>query len=186
MDASEFWNLIETSAREADGRVARAEWLVTRLAAGPVGEIVGFEQVLDEQTTAAMTWLMWGAADRIMGWCSDDSFIDFRAWLVGLGRKTFQAVVADPDVLAEVPEVRRLAGRYHGDWAEGEWPAWESLEYAASHAYERVTGDEDGFHDLVPRPEGEILTDERWDFRDPREAARRLPRLTRLFPREER
>lgn len=186
MDAIEFWNLIEASARHSRDSKERAEWLVTQLVARPVEEIVGFEQVLDQQTNAAMSWLMWGAADRIMGWCSDDSFIDFRAWLVGLGRNTFQAVVADPDALAQVPEIRRLAGRYHGAWAQEEWPAWEPLEYVASHAYRRLTGDKDGFYGLVPRVEGEILTDERWDFRDTREATRRLPKLTRLFPGDER
>jgi len=183
VDTIEFWSLIEASAREANGRKARTEWLVTRLAARSVPEIVGFEAVLEELTGAAMTWLMWGAADRILGWCSDDGFIDFRAWLVGLGRDKYQAVVADPDALAELPEVRRLAGRYHGDWAEEEWPAWELLEYVAGYAYERLTGEEDcEIYDLVPEQGREVLTDERWDFRDPAQAARRLPRLTELFP----
>jgi hypothetical protein len=53
----------------------------------------------------------------------------------------------------------------------------------ASEAYERLTGDEDcEFYDLVPDHGREVLTDEDWDFDDAEQSARRLPKLTGLFP----
>lgn len=187
MDTVEFWNLIEASARHSRDPDERADWLTDELAGRSAPEIVGFEEVLDELSSVAMTWQMWAAADRLKNGCSDDGFTDFRAWLVGLGRDTFQAVVAEPDALAEVPEVMRLAGRDRRDWTEAEWPSWESLEGVASQAYQRQTGvGQEDFEDLVREYEGDVLTDEEWDFEDAHEAARRLPRLTEMFPRGER
>jgi hypothetical protein len=43
------------------------------------------------------------------GWCGSDSFHYFQIWLVGLGRDAYDAAIADPDSLATVPDVRRLA-----------------------------------------------------------------------------
>ncbi|MFE6038244.1 DUF4240 domain-containing protein [Streptomyces sp. NPDC056452] len=37
------------------------------------------------------------------GGCSDDSFTDFRAGLIGLGREWYERAAACPDVLAEHP-----------------------------------------------------------------------------------
>jgi Protein of unknown function (DUF4240) len=73
---------------------------------------------------------MWGAAWHIMqGWCSDDGFWYFQPWLVGLGQDTFEAIAANPDALAETPQIRRLVGRPTSDWSNDEWPEWESLNY---------------------------------------------------------
>lgn len=35
--------------------------------------------------------------------CSDDGFIDFRAWLVDQGRNVYMTALKDPDSLAEAP-----------------------------------------------------------------------------------
>jgi len=42
----------------------------------------------------------------------------FLPWLVGLGREYFDRVVADPDALADVPEVRRLAMLTMDRWTD--------------------------------------------------------------------
>lgn len=198
MDAARFWDLIERAAAAHPDPEERSDWLVDRLSRLPAADLPAFEAHLDEQDTRAMTWLMWGAAHRILdGLCSDDGFTDFRNWAVGLGRETFERIVRDPDELAEVPEVRRLVGRSPRDWAEAEWPAWESLGYLADRMYERNAETDDERHAEIDdeRPEEsderpgagastgpEVLSDERWDFDDPAEAGRRLPRLTALFP----
>ncbi|WP_433204223.1 DUF4240 domain-containing protein [Dactylosporangium sp. CS-047395] len=109
-----------------------------------------------------MTFDLWGAAYQIMdGRCSGDGFRAFRSWLaVTLDRDTLERVLADPDSLADVPAIRRLAGRETHDWAPSEWPQHDV--------------DGRSFEDPAGRP---------WDFDDPREVARRLPRLGRMFPR---
>lgn len=78
---------------------------------------------------------MWGAAYLIKdGVCSSDGFWYFQVWLIGLGREAFERAVANPDNLASVSEVLRLAGRPADDWSLDEWPNWELLDSVASNA----------------------------------------------------
>jgi hypothetical protein len=183
-----FWDLIDQSRRHADDPEERLVWLADQLAERPPAEIVGFDIRLDEVRGLADTWQMWGAAYLICdGLCSDDGFWYFQAWLVGLGRATFERVAADPDSLADVPEVQRLAGRSLNEWAEDEWPDWESLDYVAADAHQRVTGVAEGLEHALeelghrsqgsPDPSGE-----QWNYEDTAEAARRLPRVSAMFP----
>ena len=58
--------------------------------------------------------------------CSDDGFIDFRAWLIAQGRDTYLSALADPDSLAEVIP--------YGDCC------FETLSYVGDYAYEQLTG----------------------------------------------
>jgi Protein of unknown function (DUF4240) len=64
------------------------------------------------------------------GPCSMDSFHYFQMWLVGLGRHAYEAAIGDPDSLADVPEVVRLAPLPQ-PWRDEDYPHWESLEYVA-------------------------------------------------------
>jgi hypothetical protein len=185
MDDAMFWRLIESAVAAHDDREDRNQALITALSALPPDEIVDFQALLDDASAQAQTWLMWGAAYRILGWCSDDGFDYFRMWLLSLGRTVFTQVVTDPDRLAWLPQVRRLSGRERGDWTETEWPEWETLHYVAKEACESITGH--SIYDVVDRrattlPRRQYLSDERWDFEDPHQAALRLPRLVELFP----
>ncbi|GAA1658615.1 DUF4240 domain-containing protein [Catellatospora bangladeshensis] len=187
VDVGEFWGLVERAVRECAGRRARATWLQERLSGRGATDILDFEVHLDDASDRAMTWLMWGAATRIVGPCTDDTFHYLRNWLMTLGRETFERVVADPDSLALVPQVRQLAARDRIRWRLDEWPEWEELDYAAGEAWEGVRGAGANIYRAVeqhrPHPRLPTLQDERWDLADPAEAARRLPRLTTLFSR---
>lgn len=182
MTLDEFWTLVERST--TGGVDDRAEWLVEQLAALRLDDIVDFEIHLTAQRRRVDTWLMWDAATRLLdGFCSDDSFFYFQPWLVGLGRETFDRVAADPDALADVPEVRDLAERPMPEWDEDEWPEWEALNDVAYEAYARVSGEEDGLDDALaalgldrvvnPEPED--------DPRDEDQRAASLPRLAALL-----
>lgn len=184
MTVDEFWALIEGSRTAG---ADRTQWLTEQLASLPPADILDFEVHLTTQRKRVDTWLMWGVGIYLMqGLCSTDGFFYFQPWLVGLGRDTFERVVADPDALADVPEVRRLAGRRVRDWADDEWPEWELLNYAALQAYERLTGDEDGLDNALearglgrvcdPEPDGED-----WDSESATERAARIPRLAALL-----
>jgi hypothetical protein len=183
----DFWALIERSAAESTNRQERTDWLTERLAGRSPDDIVEFETHLTTQRKRVDTWLMWGVGAHLMqGYCSTDGFFYFQPWLVGLGRDMFERVVADPDALADAPEVQRLAGRSVKDWADEEWPEWESLNYVALHAYEQVTGEEDGLDEVLdargdgrvcdPEPDGED-----WDYMSAEERGRRIPRLAALL-----
>lgn len=187
MSLGDFWELIHRSAIVARGSYERTKWLTEQLARLPVPAIVGFELHLAAQRKRADTWLMWGAAWIILqGWCSDDGFFYFQPWLVGLGSEAFDRVAADPDSLAGIPQVRRLAGRARPDWSGDEWPDWELLNYVARNACERVTGDGHGLDDALEarglhRVCNPAPRDDRWDFDDPGQRHLRLPRLAALL-----
>jgi hypothetical protein len=70
-------------------------------------------------------------------------------WLIGLGRDAFERAVANPDNLASLPEVLRLAGRPVDGWSPDDWPDWASLSYVAWEAYEQVTGENEGLYDAM-------------------------------------
>jgi hypothetical protein len=184
----DFWRLVDEARRDVkdselmDDEIA--ENLINRLATGPVEEILDFANCFDHASSRAFDWTLWAAAELIWGWTSDDTFTGFRSGLIGLGRETFERVVADPDSLADHPLVQRIArGEVRTDALY-----MEALENVASHAYERVTGDEDdGFWDAIdehdtPLGDDEHSEGERFDLNDPAEVRRRLPRLTALFP----
>ncbi|OKI65517.1 DUF4240 domain-containing protein [Micromonospora sp. CB01531] len=179
-----FWVLIEESAGQAD----RAWWIERRLAARTPAEIVEFDIAFTAARRRAETWTVWAAGYRIMsGLCSADGFWYFLPWLVGLGRDSFDRVVADPDALADVPQVRRLAGLKMDRWTDDDWPEWEALNYVSRQAYDTVTGENEGIIDALRAlhheyPEDPAPTGDEWDFDDEAEMGRRLPRLSALFP----
>ncbi|MFI6699745.1 DUF4240 domain-containing protein [Streptomyces sp. NPDC050509] len=130
---------------------------------------------------------MWAAAYLIGGGCSDDSFMDFRAGLIALGRDWYEKAAADPDSLAEHPAVI-AAAEVHRDEAL----FYEEVNYAASEAFKHVTGDEEDFYEAwdacratrggSEQDSGDLGED--FDFDDPGEMRRRLPRLAALYLRD--
>lgn len=57
----------------------------------------------------------------------------------GAGRDAFVRAVADPDSLADAPEVQRLVGCPRESW-DDHWPAWEGPDYVALKAHGLLTG----------------------------------------------
>lgn len=186
-----FWELIEECRSQAQSPDEQLTWLRGELSRRSLTEVVQFQVCLDETTHEAFTWDLWAAADRIFGgWCSDDGFCYFGLWMVGLGREAFTRAVAEPDALAETPEVRRLLCSPREMWNDDDWPGWESLDYVAMEAYRVLSGVDDdcdeAFYEAVeaeqadgpesPRPLGK-----RWDARSAEESARKLPRLSAMF-----
>ncbi|MFJ6724949.1 DUF4240 domain-containing protein [Streptomyces sp. NPDC091281] len=188
MDDETFWNVIERCRAQTRDPDERLLWLRGHLAERPEAEILRFQVCLDTALVPTFTWDLWAAADRMLGWCSDDVFFYFRLWLVGLGRDTFERVARSPDALADVPQIHRLAGRSPAAWPDEEVPEWEELDYVAARAFEDVTGrTEDDFYDAMDALRVEDLESaepvgERWDAALDAEASRRLPRLSALFP----
>jgi hypothetical protein len=155
--------------------------LLTELSAE---EIATFDNIFEEQRLRAESDDIANAAVLIEhGFLGDDSFDDFRAGLVALGRTTFEAALADADTLAEHPLVREIAAAN-----DPRWLGREDLLFVASHAYSAVTGlDEVTFYDFAeslrddaPTEADEPENDE-WSVTDEEETRRRLPRLADLF-----
>jgi hypothetical protein len=177
VDADEFWNLIDQARADA-ADPADAEQVVDnaigRLTGRPVPEIVSAAQLFWDVMAASYRTDLWAAAYLINGGCSDDGFEYFRGWLVAQGRATYEAVVASPDRLAELPLIRAAV-------ASGLDVECESALGIADDAHLAATGSH------LPRGSFAIRypdLDFDWDFDDDDEARRRLPRLMELHEAE--
>jgi hypothetical protein len=96
----EFWAVI-AAARDGDfaGRPGRLrELLLMR----PPKEVASFIQDFRDAMDDAYSYELWGAAYVIGGGCSDDSFMDFRKWLISCGRERYERALVDPESLVDV------------------------------------------------------------------------------------
>lgn len=156
-----FWNLIDT-ARSAcdptsrDEANSQAAILERKLEALALHDVVEFDQLFRTLLARAYTWDLWAAAYVIGGGCSDDGFEYFRAGLIGLGRAAYEDAVRDPRTLVRQPA--------HGVDFEN-----EPLLYAASNAYESISGREIPDSDIrqPSKPLGEMWDEDTVDEKYP-------------------
>ena len=144
MDDQEFWALVEAarvaSNDNVDDRPGALEQLLMRR---QPDEVQDFQDFYDEMLRRAHRWDLWGAAYLMNGGCSDDGFRYFRDWLISEGHQVFEAALANPDSLADLP---RLDGF-----------VLEDFGYVASDVYQQITGNdlEPALFDDSVDPEGE-------------------------------
>jgi hypothetical protein len=170
VDDKRFWDIIACACRPDEGADEWGEGLVRELVKLEPAEIVAFDRLFDDKTDALYTVDHWGAAYLINGGASDDGFYYFRCWLVGMGRKAYEAALANPDSLADVvvPGEEYEAEIY----SAGHW-AWLhlGLEEAAFYAASEKLGKR-----KRPRLKGR-----RWNYGDDRQVRKRLPRLAAMY-----
>ena len=128
MERTAFWNIIEGAMSESHGDLERRfQLLVGLLSEMPANSIVGFDNVLSVLIQEAYSWDLWGAAHIVNGGCSDDSFQDFRRWLVSRGERAYSASIVDPESIDR--------------WIIGESDIFfEAMGWVASKAYKIKTG----------------------------------------------
>ena len=122
-----FWKLIQ-SAKETCGQDmdAMMDFLKDRLVSMGPEQAQNFHDILHAYEDLADKFGLWDAAGVMKGYgCSDDGFIDFRAWLIAQGRDTYLSALADPDSLAEVIPYEDCC--------------FETLSYVGDYAYEQLT-----------------------------------------------
>ncbi|MDE7244669.1 MAG: DUF4240 domain-containing protein, partial [Oscillospiraceae bacterium] len=69
---------------------------------------------------------LWSAATILCDGCSDDGFLDFRAWLIAQGKEVYLAALKDPDSLADIEP--------YG------WCQFEELTYVGTKTVAALTG----------------------------------------------
>jgi hypothetical protein len=187
VNEDEFWYLIEASRGAGLAQDQREAFLAKRLWRAPRRHLLDFVQILSATREPANTYRLWRAADIIMdGRCSTDSFHYFQMWLVGLGRGAYDAAIGDPDTLAAVPEVQRLASLPR-PWQDEDYPDWGSLEGVACGVGEERADIDGDIRDVVSEERGVRLRmdpnpeDAFWLFMDSAEVSRRYPCLWALF-----
>lgn len=124
-----FWGIIDKTRTAANGDYEQQKHLLTEgLRNLEPREILLFDNTFRHYRGKLYTCDLWSAARIVRGDCSDDSFSDFRGWLIGQGYKTMEAVLANPDELVNLADVESVD--------------WEGLSYCAIIAYQDKTGNE--------------------------------------------
>lgn len=181
MDADVFWALVDRSREQVDRNKAddgddfyqfQVVHLKRLLSELTPADIVAFYKRYHDLHCRAYTWDLWAVAYWLYGGCSDDSFADFRAGLISLGRDWFERIVSDPDRAAELAsasDVPYLIG-------------CDDFAPLSGLAYKNKTGRRlsDDAPPATPHPRTPAGDD--FEFDDADEMRRRFPRLTAELP----
>lgn len=173
-----FWDLIH-EAKNACGQDmdAMLAYLKDRLVSMGHAQAQNFHDIIHVYEDLADKFGLWDAAGIMKEYgCSDDGFIDFRAWLIAQGREVYFAALADPDSLADVVP--------YGDCC------FEQLSYVGDYAYEQLTGksaydqtDWSAYEALLMKLEQDIVYKDGIEFpRDGADLKKYLPRLCAKHP----
>ena len=131
IDEDKFWQIIKTTKEIAKNNYEKQQVeLAKELKKLTLDEIILFGNRLRFFRGKANTWELWGAIYIIHGGCGDDSFNDFREWVIGQGKEFYYKTIKDPESLVEV------------DTALIEDSDWEGLGYVAAETFEKLTGKE--------------------------------------------
>lgn len=173
-----FWDLIH-EGKNACGQDmdAMMTYLKERLVSMGPAQAQNFHDIIHAYEHLADKYGLWDAAKIMKEYgCSDDGFIDFRAWLIAQGREVYFAALADPDSLADVIPYGNCR--------------FERMSYVGDYAYEQLTGksaydqtDWSAYETLLMKLEQDIIYKGGIEF--PREGAdlkKYLPRLCAKHP----
>lgn len=131
MNREQFWSLIDRTRGEAGGDPeAHIDVLTAELSRMTAEDAVEFDAIFFGFHVRAYDWKLWAAAYLIGGGCSDDGFADFRGWLISKGEHCFEAVLKDPDTLAEIVSDADGDGQVEG------------FQYVGFRAWEAITGED--------------------------------------------
>jgi hypothetical protein len=110
LEEAGFWKLIEDAkAASNDDPDKQVELLIDNLVEMPVADIFAFDAWFDKFHDLAYRHDLWAAGYIINGGCSDDGFMDFRAWLIAQGKKVYYDALRDPETLVDVVHVDDIA-----------------------------------------------------------------------------
>lgn len=168
MQADRFWDLIGRTTKRRGDQDAQMEALRYELRKLSAEDIEAFERAFQAQQRRAYSWDLWGAAYVMNGGASDDGFEYFQRWLISRGRETFEAALADPDLLAAT------AGSDTDDGFD-----FESFAYVAGDVWREKTGRQGRSPSTgvpqAPQPSGVPFEE------DPDHLSRRYPKLWAKF-----
>ncbi|MFD0386125.1 DUF4240 domain-containing protein [Streptomyces stramineus] len=180
MNTDTFWQLIDT-ARAADAPLQEA--LTDLLVAQGEEQVLAFEVCMGRLDTVIDRWDVWAVSYLVCGGCSDDSFMDFKAGLISLGRTWYERVARCPDDLAEHPDIQHAFAT-----GVGEAVFCEEMGYVTAAAWERLTSNRDSFYPALDHyrvGHGVRNQDhdmgQGFDFDNADEMRQRLPQLAALY-----
>jgi hypothetical protein len=163
MKSEKFWELIEATKSKSKGDYEKQQHeLEKELLKLSAVDILEFDNRFRTLRGEIYNWNFWAAAYLINGGCSDDSFSDFRGWLIGQGKTIYENAVSDIETLSNLTETN-----------DGNW---EGLSYIPSDAYKKKTGN--------TMPQGILenfeITGEEWE-EDENDLKNKFPKLWAKF-----
>lgn len=131
IDENKFWQIIKITKDNAKNDFEKQQIeLAKELKKLTPGEIIMFGNRFRFFRGEANTWELWGAIYLIHGGCGDDSFNDFREWVIGQGKEFYYKTIKEPETLVEV------------DTELIEDSEWEGLGYVPADTFEKLIGQE--------------------------------------------
>lgn len=168
MDRERFWQIIERTTPSEANTDAQVAALRKELDSLNPAEIAAFDATFDQIMRESYSWDLWGAAYVVHGGASDDGFEYFRNWLISKGRPLYEAVLKNPDSLAD-----KLAADSSGPLE------FEGFAYVAREAWAARTGRDGSEMPGGAQPYGEP-TGQPFE-EDAAHLARRYPKLWKRF-----
>jgi len=146
MTLDEFWKTIDGARGVTAKRVDIPPYLVNELSRLDEQEIVDFGKHFQNCMDLSYDANLWLGAVVILGGCGDDTFADFRCWLIAQGRSAFESALEDPDSMAGSED-------FSGD--EQRYPTLFYMASVARKAFcKQISGNED---DLKAREQFETF-----------------------------
>ncbi len=164
MNQETFWKImLETNKKSGGESPIQQELIEKKLKELSPSEIIEFDSMYRKLVNNAYDWKLWAAAYIINGGCSDDSFMDFRGWLIGQGEEIYSKTLSDPDSLSELDNLE-------------EDMDWEGYGYLAFAVYEKKTGKE-----MPINPETNQPSEPKGEEWDEEELDQLLPNLSKKY-----
>ncbi|MRX67139.1 Protein of unknown function [Flavobacterium resistens] len=131
MEEELFWKIIQKTKDSSGGNFEeQQEELANELRKLTADELILFGNSFRNFRGEANTWELWGAIYIIHGGCSDDSFNDFREWVIAQGKDFYYKITANPELLVETET--HLIEEFD----------WEGFGYLPGIVFEELTGQE--------------------------------------------
>jgi len=102
IDRPEFWKIMDEARHKAAKGTDIPNCLAGILKQKPVADLLEFEKQSMELFVNAYDARLWTAASLTMDFCSDDTFMDFRGWLIAQGKLAYEQALENPDSLADL------------------------------------------------------------------------------------
>lgn len=169
MGEDAFWKIIKNSNLNSKGDYEiQQQELAKELHKLNPNDIIKFYNRFCFLKWEAYTWQLWGAIYIIQGGCGDDSFNDFREWVIGQGKEFYYRTIQDPETLVDIDEDEILI-------------EWEGLGYVPFTLFRELTGHDMPY--LLPENDDTIRNSEpsgqEWEEDDLKQM---FPKLFAKYP----
>ena len=101
MSEREFWKVIDDARKHGTSDDKLRKGLVTELGKLSNDDVRRFAKRFNERMAHAYDMKLWSAVYSLNQGCGDDSFMDFRDYLIMMGEKDYTQIVNDPDSLVD-------------------------------------------------------------------------------------